>query len=49
MAEPPLDLPTAHRWFGVELNNTTWDALFTGQVTRETCDAHIHAAHASTA
>ncbi|MDD9989459.1 MAG: hypothetical protein OXQ31_24545 [Spirochaetaceae bacterium] len=47
MAEPPFDLPTAHRWFGVELNNTTWDALSAGEVTRETCDAHIHAAHAS--
>ena len=47
MPEPPFDPPTAHRWFGVELNNTTSDALSAGQVTRETCDAHIHAAHAS--
>jgi hypothetical protein len=26
MADAPFDLATAHRWFGVELNNTTWDA-----------------------
>ena len=30
MAEPSFDLAAAHRWFGVELNNGTWDALSSG-------------------
>ena len=47
MDEPSFDLRTAHRWFGVELNNGTWDALSSGSVTPESADAHIHAAHAS--
>ena len=47
MAEPSFDLAAAHRWFGVELNNSTWDALSSGSVTAEAADAHIHAAHAS--
>ena len=47
MAEPSLDLAAAHRWFGVELNNGTWDALSSGSLTAETADAHVHAAHAS--
>lgn len=47
MAEPSFDLAAAHRWFGVELNNGTWDALASGSVTAESADAHIHAAHAS--
>ena len=47
MAEPSFDLAAAHRWFGVELNNGTWDALSAGNVTAENADAHVHAAHAS--
>ena len=47
MAEPPFDLDTADRWFGIELNNRTMDALDAGQVTPGTCEAYIHAAHAS--
>ncbi len=41
MPEPAFDPGTAHRWFGVELNDATQDALSAGQVTPETCDAHI--------
>ena len=47
MAEPSFDRAAAHRWFGVELNNASWDALSAGSVTAATADAHIHAAHAS--
>ena len=47
MAEPPFDLDSAHRWFGIELNNRTMDALEAGEVTPETAESHIHAAHAS--
>ena len=47
MAEPSFDLDSAHRWFGIELNNRTMDALEAGHVTPETAESHIHAAHAS--
>ena len=47
MAEPSFDLPGAHRWFAVELNNRTWDALESGLVTPETAEPYIHSAHAS--
>ena len=47
MAEAPFDLPKAHRWFGIELNNSTMDALDAGLVTPETAEPYIHAAHAS--
>lgn len=48
MAGLSLDLPTAHRWFAVDLNNGTWDALASGLATPETGGAYIHAANAST-
>ena len=47
MAEPPFDMESAHRWFGIELNNRTMDALESGRVTPQTAESHIHAAHAS--
>ena len=47
MAEPPFDPDSAHRWFGIELNNRTMDALEAGEVTPEAAESHIHAAHAS--
>ena len=47
MAEPPFDQHSAHRWFGIELNNRIMDALEAGRVTPETAESHIHAAHAS--
>ncbi len=46
MAEPPFDLASAHRWFGIELNNRIMDALEAGRVTPETGESFIHAAHA---
>ncbi|MDE0069508.1 MAG: hypothetical protein OXO48_07320 [Caldilineaceae bacterium] len=47
MAEAPFDIPKAHRWFGIQLNNSTMDALDAGLVTAETAEPYIHAAHAS--
>ena len=47
MAEPPFDLDSAHRLFGIELNNQIMDALEAGRVTPETSEPFIHAAHAS--
>ena len=47
MAEAPFDLPKAHRWFGIDLSNSTMDALDAGVVTPETAEPYIHAAHAS--
>ena len=47
MAEPPFDLASANRWFGIELNNRIMDALEAGRVTPETAESLIHAAHAS--
>lgn len=47
MAEAPFEIAKAHRWFGIALNNSTMDALDAGQVTSETCETYIHAAHAS--
>lgn len=47
MAEAPLEVAKAHRWFGIDLNNSTMDALDAGLVTSESCEPYIHAAHAS--
>ncbi len=47
MSEPSFDQAGAHRWFAVELNNRTWDALESGLVTPETAEEYVHAAHAS--
>lgn len=47
MTDAPFDLPKAHRWFGVDLNNSTMDALEAGLVTPQTAELYIHAAHAS--
>ena len=47
MREAPFDVAKAHRWFGIDLNNSTMDALDAGLVTQETCEPYIHAAHAS--
>ena len=47
MAEAPFEIPKAHRWFGIQLNNSTMDALDAGLVTAETAEPYIHAAHAS--
>ncbi|MDE0633386.1 MAG: hypothetical protein OXH73_17905 [Caldilineaceae bacterium] len=47
MAEAPFEVDKAHRWFGIDLNNSTMDALDAGLVTPESCEPYIHAAHAS--
>ena len=47
MAEAPFEVDKAHRWFGIDLNNSTMDALDAGLVTPETCEPYIHAVHAS--
>lgn len=47
MAEAPFEILKAHRWFGIQLNNGTMDALDAGLVTAETAEPYIHAAHAS--
>ena len=46
MSEAPFDVAKAHRWFGIDLNNSTMDALDAGLVTPESCEPYIHAAHA---
>jgi len=48
MAEPSFDLAAAHRWFGVELNNGTWDALTSGSVTPETAVSSANGLPAAT-
>jgi len=47
MAEPPFDLPQAHRWFAVELNNQAWDLLEKPDRTPAEIERMIHAAHAA--
>ncbi len=43
----PADLASAHRWFGVELNNLAWSLIEAPSRTAEEADLLIHAAHAS--
>lgn len=47
MAEAPFEVERAHRWFGIDLNNSTMDALDAGLITPESCEPYIHAVHAS--
>lgn len=47
MAEAPFEVDKAHRWFGIELNNNTMDALDAGLITPDSCEPYIHAVHAS--
>lgn len=47
MAEAPFEVERAHRWFGIDLNNSTMDALEAGLITPESCEPYIHAVHAS--
>lgn len=47
MPEPPFELPKAHRWFAIELNNLAWDLIENGSRSAEDTDRMIHAAHAS--
>ncbi len=47
MSEPPFDLPPAHRWFAIELNNLSWSLIEAESRTGEEEERMIHAAHAS--
>ncbi len=47
MAEAPFEVEKAHRWFGIDLNNSAMDALDAGLITPESCEPYIHAVHAS--
>ncbi|MCY4081926.1 MAG: hypothetical protein OXF54_16910 [Caldilineaceae bacterium] len=47
MAEAPFEVDKAHRWFGIDLNNSTMDALDAGLITPDSCEPYIHAVHAS--
>ena len=47
MAEAPVDIPRAQRWFAVECNNAAWDLLDKSHRTAAETERMIHAAHAS--
>ena len=47
MAEASFEVDKAHRWFGIDLNNSTMNALDAGLITPESCEPYIHAVHAS--
>ena len=47
MAEPPFDVPKAHRWFAVEFNNQAWDLLEKPDRTADQTERMIHVAHAA--
>lgn len=45
---PPIDVDKAHRWFAIELNNTTWDLLDSpDDLSPDDKERLIHQAHAS--
>lgn len=43
--QPPFELPKAHRWFAVELNNLCWDMLDLPQRNDEQRETMLDAAH----
>lgn len=45
MSTPPIDVPRAHRWFAIELNNLAWDLLEKSDRTPDDTERMIHAAH----
>lgn len=47
MSTAPFDLPKAHRWFAVELNNLCWDLIEAEHRSAEQTERMIHAAHAA--
>lgn len=47
MAQPEFDLPQAHRWFAIELNNQAWDLVEAASRTPDEVERMIHAAHAA--
>jgi tetratricopeptide (TPR) repeat protein len=47
MPEPDFDLPKAHRWFAIEMNNRAWDLVETTERTPDETDEMIEAAYAA--
>jgi ATP/maltotriose-dependent transcriptional regulator MalT len=47
MAQPPVDLAKAHRWFAVECNNQAWELVEKPSRTADEVQQMIHLAHAS--
>lgn len=47
MPQPQFDLPQAHRYFAVELNNLAWDLAEAATRSPEDVERMIHAAHAA--
>jgi tetratricopeptide (TPR) repeat protein len=47
MSTLPFELPQAHRWFAVELNNQAWDLLEKIDRSADDTERMIHAAHAA--
>jgi hypothetical protein len=47
MPQPPFDVPQAHRWFAVELNNLAWDLVEAPARSPDEVERMIHAAHAA--
>ncbi len=45
MADTPLDVPRAHRWFAIELNNLSWDLVEAPERSADDIERMIHAAH----
>jgi len=45
---PPFEVDKAHKWFAIEFNNGTWDALEKQDRTAEETNSMVHLAHAST-
>lgn len=47
MSTAPFDVPRAHRWFAVELNNLAWDLLEKSDRSPDDNERLVHAAHAA--
>jgi hypothetical protein len=47
MSAPPFDLPQAHRWFAVEMNNMAWDLIEQPNRGADENERLISSAHAA--
>ena len=47
MPDPPFEREAAHKWFAIELNNSSWGLLEKADRTADESDDLIHGAHAS--
>lgn len=47
VAQPPFDLPQAHRWFGIEFNNAAWELVEAATRTKAETERMLRLAHAS--